>query len=159
MKASSISNIKSELEQRSHKDLLSFCLKLSRFKLENKEFLTYLLFESDDVPGYIKAIKTEITFNFGQINYANIYYIKKGVRKILRGVNKQIKFTELKLAEAEILIHFCNCFIEFKIPMQKSVQLKNIYLSQVSKVQKAILTLHPDLQYDLSRQIQLTQEK
>lgn len=159
MKASSISTIKSELEQRSHKDLLSFCLKLARFKLENKELLSYLLFESDDIPGYIKAIKTDITFDFEQINHSNIYFIKKGIRKILRRVNKQIKFTELKLAEAEILIHFCNSFIDFKIPVQKSVQLKNIYLSQVSKVQKAILTLHADLQYDLSKQIKLIEEK
>jgi hypothetical protein len=159
MKASSINTIKSELEQRTHKELLSFCLKLCRLKLENKELLTYLLFESHNVPGYIEAIKKEITFDFGEINYSNIYYIKKSVRKILRRINKQMKFTELKFAEAEILIHFCNSFIEFKIPMQKSVQLKNIYLSQVSKVRKATLTLHPDLQYDLSRQIKLIEEK
>ncbi|MEO9098843.1 MAG: hypothetical protein ABI267_00880 [Ginsengibacter sp.] len=159
MKASSINTIKSELEQRTHKDLLSFCLKLSRFKLENKELLSYLLFESDDVTGYIEAIKKDITFEFGQINYSNIYYIKKGVRKILRRANKQIKFTELKLAEVEILIHFCNSFIDFKIPMQKSVQLKNIYLSQVNKIKKAIMTLHPDLQYDLTRQIKIIEEK
>lgn len=159
MKASSINTIKGELEQRTHKELLSFCLKFARVRLENKELLSYLLFESDDIPGYIEAIKKDITFDFGQINYSNIYYIKKGVRKILRRVNKQIKFTELKLAEAEMLIQFCNSFIDFKIPMQKSVQLKNIYVSQVSKINKVILTLHPDLQHDLTRQIKLIKEK
>jgi hypothetical protein len=159
MKASSINVIKVELEQRSGEELLSICLKLARFKLENKELLTYLLFESGDVSGYIEAVKKDISSEFAQLNYSNIYYIKKGVRKILRRVNKQIKFTGLKLAQAEILIHFCNSFIDFKIPVKKSVHLKNIFVSQESKANEAILTLHPDLQYDLTRQLKLIDGK
>ena len=49
MKASSINEIKKELEQRSNTELLSFCLRLAKFKKENKELLTFLLFEADDI--------------------------------------------------------------------------------------------------------------
>ena len=48
MKTAAVKDIKQELLQRSPKELLALCLRLSRFKKENKELLTYLLFEASD---------------------------------------------------------------------------------------------------------------
>ena len=44
MKAAGVKEIKKELNDRSKEELAELCLKLSKFKKENKELLTYLLF-------------------------------------------------------------------------------------------------------------------
>ena len=153
MKASSLNELKKELEYRSNKELLSYCLKLAKFKKENKELLTFLLFEEGDITTYIENVKKETTGYFSEINNSNIYYIKKSVRKILRYANKHIKFAGSKQAEAEILIHFCNDIIEFSIPLHKSRQLFKMYKTLVNKIDSILSTLHPDLQYDLRKQL------
>lgn len=153
MKASSLNDLKKELEYRDKKELLSFCLKLAKFKKENKELLSFLLFEEGDITTYIENIKKETTEYFGEINNSNVYYIKKSLRKILRYVNKHIKFAGSKQAEAEMLIHFCNNIIDFSIPLHKSRQLLNMYETQLNKIDSALSTLHPDLQYDLRKQV------
>jgi hypothetical protein len=153
MKAASIQELKKELGTRNHSQLLSFCARLAKFKKENKELLTFLLFEADDITTYIENVKQETTGFFSEINTSNIYYIKKGVRKILRNVNKQIRFSASKQAEAEMLIHFCNSIIDFSIPLRKSKPLLKMYETQVKKIDETLSTLHPDLQYDLKKQL------
>ena len=153
MKAASINELKKELELRNHTELLSFTLRLAKFKKENKELLTFLLFEADDITTFVENVKQETDFFFGEINNSNIYYIKKSVRKILRHVNKHIRFAVSKQAEAEILIHFCNNIISFSIPLHKSKPLLKMYETQLRKIDEALSTLHPDLQYDLRKQL------
>ena len=60
MKAASINEIKKDLERRDPKELLSYCLRLAKFKKENKELLGFLLFEADDISNYIENVKSEI---------------------------------------------------------------------------------------------------
>lgn len=153
MKIATISEIKKELERQEFKELLECCLRLAKFKKENKELLSFLLFESDDVSHYIQKVKQEVEEQFLQINKSNIYFIKKSVRKILRNVNKQIRFSGSKQVEAELLIHFCNCIVTSSIPVNDSRQLQNLYENQIKKIQDAVALLHPDLQYDLRKQI------
>ena len=153
MKAASVNELRKELETRNHIELLSFCLRLAKFKKENKELLTFLLFEAGDIAAYIESVKQETTGLFSEINSSNIYYIKKSVRKILRYVNKHIRFSVSKQAEAEMLIHFCNCIINFSIPLHKSKPLLKIYETQIEKINASLATLHPDLQHDLKKQL------
>ena len=68
MKAASLKEIKTELNQRSTQELLELCLRLSRFKKENKELLTYLLFESEDESDFIQRIKNKEDEEFETIN-------------------------------------------------------------------------------------------
>ena len=84
MKAVSVITIKKELEHRSAEELMELCLRLAKFKKENKELLTYLLFESHDEAGYIQVVKQEIDEQFELINTNSYFYIKKSVRKILK---------------------------------------------------------------------------
>ena len=98
MKAASVNELKKELESRKQTDLLSFCLRLAKFKKENKELLTFLLFEAGDLTTYTENVKHELTALFAAINSSNIYYIKKSVRKILRSANKWIRFSASKPA-------------------------------------------------------------
>ena len=72
MKAVSVVTIKKELKHRSAEELLELCLRLSKFKKENKELLTYLLFEAHDESGYIETVKAEINQQFEEINTPDI---------------------------------------------------------------------------------------
>ena len=147
----SLAEIKKELEKQDKKELLSECLRLIKFKKENKELLSFLLFESGDIPSFIQKVKDEADTLFEGINKTNVYFIKKTTRKILRNITKYIRFAESKEIEAELLIYFCNCFDRYAIPVKKSKQLLNIYTSQIKKIESAMDKLHPDLQYDLKK--------
>lgn len=153
MKPASINDIKKELSNHDPNEILEYCLRLVKFKKENKEMLSFLLFEEHDIPNYVSSVKNETEEQFIQINKSNIYFIKKSVRKILRNINKQIRFSMSKQVEAELLIHFCNCFITHSIPIDKSRQLLNLYQNQLNKIEKSLASLHPDLQYDMQRQL------
>ena len=88
MKTATVTELKKELKTRSQEDLVEICLKLSKFKKENKELLTYLLYEADNEPLYIINVKQEIELQFLEINRKTPYFIKKSVRKILRNTKK-----------------------------------------------------------------------
>lgn len=148
MKAASISQLKQEMKNRSSSDLLEICLRLARFKKDNKELITYLLFELQDEQAYIKNIKEEMTQQFEDINKSNIYFAKKSIRKIVRTTNKFIRYSGQKQTEVELLIHFCKCLKDSGIPMGNSIALRNIYDRQIQKTKKTIHSLHEDLQYD-----------
>ena len=68
MKAVTIKQLKDELTHKSASELKELCLHLSRFKKENKELLTYLLFESHDEDAYIQSIKDQMDVHFLEIN-------------------------------------------------------------------------------------------
>ena len=57
MKAATIHEIKQELSTNKPADLVDLCLRLGKFKKENKELLTYLLFEAHDEQGYVTGLK------------------------------------------------------------------------------------------------------
>ncbi len=154
MKAASVNDLKDELKERPAHKLVEICLRLAKFKKENKELLNYLLFESNDANGYIAAVKNEITTEFQSVNSSNLYFAKKTIRKILRIANKHIKYTASKQAEAELLIHFCLVLKESGIPYQKSTALNNLYFSQINKAEKAVAAMHEDLQYDYKKQLE-----
>ena len=153
MKAATLNNIKKDLEKRDVNELVDYCLRMAKFKKENKELLGFLLFESGDINDYVANIKAETEDLFAEINMKSIYYIKKSVRRILRNVNKRIRFSMSKQVEVELLIHFCNCIITHSLPLDESVQLNNIYKAQVKKIEEALSSLHPDLQYDFKREL------
>jgi hypothetical protein len=154
MKAASSSEIKSVLKSKTQLELTELCLRLARFKKENKELLTYLLFESDDLGVYLNQVKEEMEEEFRTINKSQLYLAKKSLRRILRQTNKYIRYTGSKTAELELLIHFCRQLKDSGIALRKSNALENLYQSQLKKINTALGTLHEDLQYDYSRQIE-----
>lgn len=153
MKTASISQIKQEMKNRSSNELLEIGLRLARFKKENKELLTYLLFEIEDEQAYIESVKNEMDRQFEEINKSNIYFAKKSIRKIVRTTNKFIRYSGRKQTEVELLLNFCRCLKDSGISMDKSVALSNIYIRQIQKIKKAISTLHEDLQYDYGEEL------
>lgn len=153
MKAASIIEIKQELENNTQKELLGLCLRLARYKKENKELLTFLLFEAGDLQSYIKNIKSEIDNLFSDINRSNLYFTKKGLRKILRLTNKFIRYSTSKQAEVELLIYYCLKIKESGIAINKSTALNNLFNMQIQKINKSLKLLHEDLQYDYLKEM------
>ncbi len=153
MKAVSIKQLKDELSHKSANELKELCLHLARFKKENKELLTYLLFESHDEEMYIQTIKEEVDLQFEEINTKSFFYIRKSTRKILTSIKKHIRYSKKKETEAELLLYFCKKLKEFKPSIKRSTRLQNIFETQLRMAKKAIDKLHEDLQYDFQLQI------
>jgi hypothetical protein len=154
MKAASVHEIKQALMSNSTKELAELCLRLAKFKKENKELLSYLLFESHDEEAYIAEVNQQITNEFSEIDPGqNLYFVKKTIRKILRIANKHIRYTGSKQAEVAILLHFCLCLNKSGIPFMKSTALTNLHKQQIKKMNAALSTLHEDLQYDYLQMI------
>lgn len=148
MKAVSAVTIKKELKHLSSNELSELCLRLSRFKKENKELLTYLLFESHNESGYIESVKTYVDHEFEIINRDSYFYIRKSVRKILRNVKKYVRYSQNKETEVELLLYFCEKLKHFEPTIKRSTQLQNMYNRQLLLAKKIISNLHEDLQYD-----------
>lgn len=154
MKTASVSEIKKELKTRSYEELTDLCLHLAKFKKENKELLTYLLYESNDEQAYIRVVKQEMQEAFEEINTDSYYYIKKSVRKIQRNTKKYIRYSKKKQTECDLLIYFCNLLKEMDPPMQRSIALFNLYQRQIKGIQKTIGSLHEDLQFDYNLEME-----
>jgi len=148
MKASSISTLKKELVTLPNSDVIDICMKLVKYKKENKELLSYLLFDANNELEYIRNIKEEIDLQFAEINLSHLYFAKKSIRKILKTTNKYIRYSGHKQTEAELLIHFCTKLKKSGISIQSSNSLSNLYLNQVRKIRFTISALHEDLQHD-----------
>ena len=155
MRTATIHELKQELLSVPPARVQELCLRLAKFKKENKELLTYLLFEAQDAPGYIGSVKTEMDGLFTEVNTSNVYFAKKTIRKILRIANKHIRYMGSPQAEVELLIHFCLQLKETGLPLHKSTVLNNLFQNQVKKIHKTLDTLHEDLQYDYLKDLKL----
>lgn len=154
MKAATLNELKLELQELTPKRVLEIALRLARFKKENKELLTYLLFEAHDEQAYIKSIKKEIDSQLAAMNSSNLYLVKKSLRKILRTINKYAKYSGIKETEAELRIYFCAQIKNSGLPIKKSQQLINLYQNQLKKINAVIEKLHEDLQYDYLKEME-----
>ena len=148
MKAASITDIKRELKTLGEEELMHLCLRMARFKRDNKELLTYLLFEARDEEAYVEMIKEEIADSFDEMNQIHSYYTKKSVRKVLRNLGKYIRYSGNKQTEVEILLCFCEHMRDSNIDLYNIPVLHNLYRNQIKKIEKALDTLHEDLRYD-----------
>lgn len=154
MKAASAAEIKQRLKELDKKELTELCLRLSRYKKENKELLTFLLFEGDDLPHYIAGVKEEMDETFATVNTQSVYFAKKGIRKALRIANKYIRYAGDKTVEIDVLLHYCTNFQGLKLDWKRSSLLSKLYYNQIKKISAALDTLHEDLQYDYRRSLE-----
>jgi hypothetical protein len=152
MKTASIHELKKELSARPPSELLDACIRLAKFKKDNKELLTFLLWEAQDLVGYSAGIREEISSQM-ELLPSNHYLMKKALRKVLRTTNKYIRYAGSKELEVELLLFFCTTIREKKVPVQKSTQMTNLFEQQLKKIRKAVLALHDDLRYDYLKQL------
>lgn len=154
MKTEKLSDIKKELQHLESAQLAVICLRLARYKKENKELLAYLLFEADDALAFAETYKTDMGLQFSQMPYQQSAAIKH-LRKILRLVTKYIRFTGSKQVEVELLMAFAKNYLEYVHFRSASRALILIHLKQLDKVKKAIVKLHEDLQFDYGQEYRL----
>ena len=151
MNTASSSDLKEELKTLKPAQLTELCLRLARFKKENKELLTYLLFEAHNEEGYIAGVKKEIDDLFSEINLSHLYFAKKSLRKIVRVINKYSRYSGIKQTEIELRLYFCVTLKHSEIPIHRNTVISNLYNSQLKKIDTLLKTLHEDLQYDYSK--------
>src|SRR5690349_6880969 len=138
MRALSVQEIKQELQPLKSGVLVSLCLRLARFKKENKELLTYLLFESHDEAGFIRSVKTEVDRAYEEINFSQLYFAKKTLRRILRMINKFIRYSGRKETEVELRMFYCEKMKSSGIPMRQNTIIANLYDGQVKKIRSVL---------------------
>jgi len=149
MKPASLHEVKKELQVLSASELAELCLALAKYKKDNKEFLAYLLFQSQDKSVFAGEVKLEVDLAFAELrSQANLYFVKKSLRKIVRMINKYNKYLGDKALGAELHIYFCKKLKESTIPFRKSQQLVNMYEQQIKKINTLVGALHEDLQSD-----------
>lgn len=148
MKTATIHEIKQELGTVKPAQLAELCLRLCKFKKENKELLTYLLFEAHTEQVFIAGVKKEIDELFAAVNVSQLYFAKKSLRKISRIIGKYCRYSGIKETEIELRIYFCRLLSESGIPISKNLVIKNLYDSQRKKIKALLDGMHEDLQYD-----------
>jgi membrane-anchored protein YejM (alkaline phosphatase superfamily) len=148
-----LAEIKKELQQADVELLQSLCLRLAKYKKENKELLGYILFESQNESGYIRQIKEGVDLQFEELKERNLYIVKKMLRKILRYTNRHIKYSNQDETELELRIYFCEKVKAAKIPLGNSQALFNLYQGQLKKINTILNKLPEDLQNDYARAI------
>ena len=154
MKPASVKELKDELKHRPPQELLEIVLRLSRFKKENKELLTYLLFSANNEEEYIEGVKQEVDEQFEEINRSSYYFMKKSMRKILRNVKKYSRYSGRKETETELLIYFLHKMHDFTPSVHKNRTLQNLFDRQLALVRKNIEKLHEDLQHDFEMELE-----
>ena len=154
MKTASVKEIKTELEGLSPAELLRICLRLTKFKKENKELLTYLLFESANEADYVKAVNELLAALFLTVNTKNLYLAKKTIRKIVRMANRYIKYSDSETTEPDILIFVCEGINELQLNLKKNTALLNLYAALLKRINKAVSAMHEDMQYDYLKVIE-----
>jgi len=143
----SLQDIKKQVQRLPQEQIALLCIRLAKFNKENKEFLTYLLFEAANEQAFIENLKGEIGLMFSRLPAASQDALK-GIRIILRMIGKYTKFIASKQAELELTLNFCSNYIQYigKRNFNKPMQL--IFTLQVTKMKTLMGKLHEDLQFD-----------
>jgi hypothetical protein len=158
MISATVKQLKDELSTHSQKELVELCLDLAKFKKENKELLTYLLYEASEEEAFVAGVKLEMEIQFGEINKKSTYLIKKSVRKILRITKKYIRYSKKKETDISLRIHFCSLLCSFKPSVFSSKSMTKLYDREIASVKKVIDSLHEDLQYDYLNELELIEK-
>lgn len=145
-----LKDLKSDLKNASQEELMELILRLIRFKKENKELVSYLLYHCENDDLFIVYCKEEMENGFELINKSSAFFIRKSIRKILSATKKNIRYSQKKIVEIELLLHFCKLLIQFHPKVKENKVLMNTFESQMRMVRNAIGTLDNDLQHDYS---------
>lgn len=154
MKSHTIHEIQKELNTLEKKEVLELCMRLAKHKKENKELLSYLLFDVNDEKEYLEKVKKEIDTLFHEVNRKSAYTTKKGLQKVVRHLTKFIKNSNKKETELDLRIYFCKKVRTARIDLDSSKIISNLYYREIEKIKTAYTKLHEDLQYDYKEELE-----
>ena len=153
MDTASIKQLKDTLSTLGREELTGLLLRMVKFKKENKELLTFLLFEADDLDAYVYEISQEIRDEFENYRLKTAYYKRKGCRRILRMLKKYIKYAADKEVEVRLLLAYVSMVAESKTFITDRV-IQKIAFRQLLLAEKSIVKLHEDLQYEYKLELE-----
>jgi len=153
MKPEKLITIKKELNGLSIQQLTEICLRLAKYKKDNKELLNYLLYDASDPLAYAGQVKVFLEEDFKTLPRP-YYQSSKTLRKILRIMNRHAKYTVSKQVELELLIWFCNSFLKYGDTGTSHKPLQALFIRQLDKIKGVLPKLHEDLQFDYTQEFE-----
>jgi predicted mannosyl-3-phosphoglycerate phosphatase (HAD superfamily) len=147
MKTNGIAEIKKTIKNISQAELSEICLKLARFKKDNKEYIHFLLFESSDPFAYAEDIKESLHDALTSLNRHPSLKVKE-LRKHLRVLSRHIRYTSSTEVEISLLIWFTEMMVKHAGVRQSNKALYTLFIRQIEKIRKSFPKLHEDLQFD-----------
>lgn len=154
MKVASAQEIRKTLLNMEPREITDVVMRMLRYKKDNKELASYLLYNSSDEQAFVDEITEEINASFAELKYEGAYKYTKQIRKIIRLANKPIRYSGLPSTQVEVLL----CILENLKPILSgkhgSNVLSGIYMRQVDIVAKAMDKLHEDIRYDYVKQFE-----
>lgn len=157
MNPAKLNDLKKELLNLDSKALVEICLRVVKYKKENKELVNYLLFNAEEPLEYAELVKSSLLEEFENLP-KHYYYSIKSLRKVLRAMNKHIKYTGSKEVEIEITIWFCDNFLRYTDTKSGQKPLRAILVRQMERISKVLPKLHEDLQFDYHLEFDKLQE-
>ncbi|WP_395626915.1 hypothetical protein [Daejeonella sp.] len=151
MKPEKLSDLKKILAGLSATELTEICLRLAKYKKENKELLTYLLFDVQEPMKYAEDVKIFLIADFETMQ-KHYFYSTKSLRKIIRLMNRYAKYTGSKQVEIELAIWFCTNYLIYVDLKTTHKPLQALLNRQIEKIVKLIDKLHEDLQFDYQKE-------
>lgn len=159
MKSAPILAIKKELQTLSTKDLMSICLNLAKYKKDNKDYLSYLLFDSDNRVEYLNGCKDEMEHALDAMTYKTFYHKKKAIRAVLKKAKTRIRYTSNKEFEVDLLLYFCECIANQSAEINRNHTILGIVERQLIMIKKIVAKMHEDLQYDYNIALEELEQK
>ena len=147
MEQEKLITLKKELSGYSVTELTDICLRLAKYKKENKELLQYLIYNAQDPMEYAEKVKLFLLEEF-QSMQKHYYYSTKSMRKILRLITRYAKYTASKQVEIELALWFCTNYLAFADLKTSHKPLQGLLRRQLDKITKLLPKLHEDLQFD-----------
>lgn len=147
MKPEKLTELKKELLGLPVHEVTDICLRLAKYKKENKELLSYLLFDAQDPMHYGEQIKLLLMEDFKNLP-KHYYYSTKSMRKIIRLINRYAKYTRSKVVETELSFWFCTNFLKYADLNTSHKPMQGLLTRQLEKIIKLIPKLQEDLRFD-----------
>ena len=151
MIAEKLSDIRKELRSFNNDQLIEIWLSIYKYKKENKELLSYLLYQAADPLAYAESVKTGLTEEFHTLKRYD-YHSAKALRKIIRLIGKHSKYTGSAQVELELLLWFCKNYLIYADTHTHYKPLQSIFIKQLEKIKKLLAKLHEDLQFDYANE-------
>lgn len=135
-------------------EVLEICVKLAKYKKENKEFLNFILFGAQDKENYFSAVKEDLEEQFSQINRMSGWTTKKGLQKMVRLINKHVKQSGSLQTEIELRLWFCKRIRQTRVNLDLSQVSSNLFYREIERIKVVYHKLHEDLRTDYDKDLE-----
>lgn len=153
IKPASLKVIKQELSLLSHQELIQIMLKLVRHRKENKELVSFILFDSKDETSFTQQMKLDMDELMEPVTRFNYATSLKYIRRVLRNTKKVARYSAHNEMEVELLMHFCSILKSKNLPIKDVKALSKMWDRCIQSMLKGISTLHDDLKYDYQTEL------